>query len=711
MAIIPEKNNYEVGIQPAGTTLTAGTQKADPFLYYLGNNIARLGVGLNLIQEQNAKIEAQAAANKYLLANDEDLNALSQRKGYNAWKNDDGTFVYDSIGEAHNTRYSEIKDSLSPEAQRQFDLMVAPYQRSYHNNVVRYIQGQKRDYDISTIKNGMDMHGQSAIAIAKDDPDAAQRSLNDMYGMAIALAKMKGADDEGAKFEAGQLISGTVREIVNGSLEDEDIETATKWRDAYKNFFSSNDTSFLNKKFAVITKKRNGVAAGKTSLLGYEDTPLGVIRYDGTEKSATRTALAIHESRNKNFNDDGSWVKSDKDAYGVYQVLIKTARNPGLRGVHAVKGEITAEKLARFAEEYLDALEDRYDGDLRKALAAYNSGFGYIDKFKNDKDWFDHIPAGLRKYVNDIMATREKILKCQPGYYNPKTGTTSELTREQYKDLQKKKGLPDTSVDYAEHTYFDGIKERNNQYIQQQKANKRALMDMVDNQTPYVDIVNSDIYISADEETKRRIDNYAKGNVNADDDKLIQLMTNNEVLAAADLESIRDEIPKKTYAELRKKQEAIRVKRNRKFLDYVGEREKDILREAGIDPEKLSDKKDKQMVALRAKLSSRLTDQAIAFAAANKQEATPEQMDNFLREAVSTVAVPVFWGLWTKDVRNFEMTEEDKEAVNANKMQIVQNKVQSLPKEKYQNYLAIAEDWGLKGTNDQKVMQVMLKGL
>lgn len=68
---------------------------------------------------------------------------------------------------------------------------------------------------------------------------------------------------------------------------------------------------------------------------------------------------------------------SVKGARGVTQVMPATGANPGY-GVAPMKDQSVAEQT-RFGKDYLTAMLNKYDGNVEKALAAYNAGPGAVD--------------------------------------------------------------------------------------------------------------------------------------------------------------------------------------------------------------------------------------------------------------------------------------------------------------------------------------------
>ena len=66
-------------------------------------------------------------------------------------------------------------------------------------------------------------------------------------------------------------------------------------------------------------------------------------------------------------------------ATGLGQVMSATAQDPGF-GVTPLRDRLDAVENLRFSAEYLSAMVRKYDGDYRKALAAYNAGPGTVDR-------------------------------------------------------------------------------------------------------------------------------------------------------------------------------------------------------------------------------------------------------------------------------------------------------------------------------------------
>ena len=97
-------------------------------------------------------------------------------------------------------------------------------------------------------------------------------------------------------------------------------------------------------------------------------------------------------------------------AEGAYQIMPSTAADPGF-GVSPMEGDRFDPEASRsFARQYLQAMIDRYDGDLEAGLIAYNAGAGNADKFIAANRNYDVLPQTMQTqpYVRKIMERLEK---------------------------------------------------------------------------------------------------------------------------------------------------------------------------------------------------------------------------------------------------------------------------------------------------------------
>lgn len=149
-------------------------------------------------------------------------------------------------------------------------------------------------------------------------------------------------------------------------------------------------------------------ADGSTSVVAIDPNPIaGGAPSQGAPSPAGGADIyaitAQSESGNRDFNADGSLITSPRGAQGRMQVMPTTQTDPGF-GVRPAANN-SPEELARVGRDYLDAMRNRYGGDMAKAWAAYNWGPGNLDGAiaSNGENWMAVAPAETRNYVANNM--------------------------------------------------------------------------------------------------------------------------------------------------------------------------------------------------------------------------------------------------------------------------------------------------------------------
>lgn len=104
-------------------------------------------------------------------------------------------------------------------------------------------------------------------------------------------------------------------------------------------------------------------------------TPYADLIYSTGERHALNPALLAAVARAESAFDPRA--VSHKGAQGLMQLMPATAQRFGLRGQQVFEPEKNLDAGAR----YLSWLNERFDGDLARVLAAYNAGEGTVQRY------------------------------------------------------------------------------------------------------------------------------------------------------------------------------------------------------------------------------------------------------------------------------------------------------------------------------------------
>jgi soluble lytic murein transglycosylase len=106
---------------------------------------------------------------------------------------------------------------------------------------------------------------------------------------------------------------------------------------------------------------------------------------------------------------------SPAGAVGLMQLLPETAKGIALRtgGDRFVVADLRDPEInVRYGSWYLDHLRERYDGDMRLALAAYHGGQGNVDRWLEQGGGIAF--AETRDYVDEVLRVRQVYAKAYP---------------------------------------------------------------------------------------------------------------------------------------------------------------------------------------------------------------------------------------------------------------------------------------------------------
>jgi len=104
---------------------------------------------------------------------------------------------------------------------------------------------------------------------------------------------------------------------------------------------------------------------------------------------------------------DPDAINKRTGAAGIAQIMADTALNPGF-GVKPIslKDRFNPAKAIPFMRSYMNAMLDKFDGNLANALSAYNFGPGATSKWLKSGATFGGLPGETRNYIVNILGNR-----------------------------------------------------------------------------------------------------------------------------------------------------------------------------------------------------------------------------------------------------------------------------------------------------------------
>jgi len=111
------------------------------------------------------------------------------------------------------------------------------------------------------------------------------------------------------------------------------------------------------------------------------------------------------------------YARSPRDAAGLWQFMPATAREQGLQQNDWYDGRLDVMAATAAALDYLEQLQQRFDGDWLLALAAYNAGAARVQRaIRENRNsgkpvdfWHLQLPEETRNYVPKLLALRSII--------------------------------------------------------------------------------------------------------------------------------------------------------------------------------------------------------------------------------------------------------------------------------------------------------------
>ena len=351
--------------------------------------------------KQANQLRVDDALNKALeaemrLAYDKDAGYTSQR-GLSALERESGKPLADEYDEEFGKAVESIGAGLGNDYQRQvFGQAIAKRRAAFRAGAMKHEADEFRTYTLS-VREGTIATRMQQIGLNYANPEVIDEAITSIRAATYDAAKLQGKSAEWADAQARKMASNAHKTAIAAALEKNDVAYADRYLKRYGKDMEADD---LLQTTGLITKEmdlRVGTSAA-TEAMGRWAPKI----VPGDMDRLTNIVMGI-ESAGRRYDASGKLIEGPATKYGTakgeMQVLDGTNRDPGY-GVKPAADD-SPEERARVGRDYLAAMVREYDGDVSKALAAYNWGPGNLDKAvkQHGEAWLQNAPEETRSYV------------------------------------------------------------------------------------------------------------------------------------------------------------------------------------------------------------------------------------------------------------------------------------------------------------------------
>jgi len=404
MPRVPTYDNFQVsqnalpqaGIQPLDMPDVAGRQ-----LQQMGQMAGAAGqqagaVALDL-QEQANQLRVDDALNQIkeqaLRLTYDPEAGYSNLRGVNALQRPDGRPLADEYGDVLQQQVSSISEGLGNDAQRAaFARAAGGILTNFRGQVIKHEADEFRTYALS-VSEGVQATALREVALSWNNPEAIDNAIKRIKAHTHQQAQLLGKSAEWQEAQVRSMTSQAHTLALSAALENNDVLYADGYLKKYAGQMQADDILKVRGQITKTMDLQVGDNIGAQVFARYSP------RVEPGDFDRLTNIVMGMESGGRRYGDDGQLLESSKGAKGEMQVLDGTNKDPGF-GVTPAR-DSSPEERARVGRDYLAAMLKRYDGDVPKALAAYNWGPGNLDAaIKQHKEaWFAAAPKETRDYV------------------------------------------------------------------------------------------------------------------------------------------------------------------------------------------------------------------------------------------------------------------------------------------------------------------------
>lgn len=399
-------------------------------------------------------------------------DGYTRLKGVEALQRPSKKPLSDEYTERYGSSIAEIEQSLGNDRQRAlFRQRASERMTQFRGNLMNYEAQENQSYQLS-VAEGTINTATREIAAFYNDPGKINEGVASIRAAAYKDGRLRGLAAEQVEARATKLVSGAHLAAIDQALGTNNPLYAEQYLRTYKDQMDPGDLLKARAQVDEVASVYIGNAKASQVLSQFtradEPDPLtrltNVIQVDEPADMARLTdAMRQVESGGRRYGDDGKLLESPAGAKGEMQVMDATNRDPGF-GVTPARDD-SPEERARVGRDYLAALARRYDGRIDLTAAAYNAGFGALEKALEEardagdpSSWLSRLPPETQNHVVKVQTAYEN------GGGRPPAPTIAELHAqlENDPDLRSRPGAlkkAQEQLDRRHALYVKGKKE------------------------------------------------------------------------------------------------------------------------------------------------------------------------------------------------------------------------------------------------------------
>jgi soluble lytic murein transglycosylase len=242
------------------------------------------------------------------------------------------------------------------------------------------------------------------------------------------LAIARGLSETEATFEAKQAASTAHLGVVQAAMSNNNPSYAQSYLNAHKDDMLAQDVLRVSGAIQQHVDTQSALIAVQQTTKELANA------FQPTEFDRLAGIVGGMESRQRDYNADGTAVTSPVGAKYAMQVMPATAKNPGF-GIQPAQDDSPGE-YNRVGKQLLASLVNKY-GNVPQALAAYNAGPGNVDKAIQDANkagnptmWLDKLAAyqSADNHSQTVNYVRNGVAQYSAGGGAPPIPTELEFT-------------------------------------------------------------------------------------------------------------------------------------------------------------------------------------------------------------------------------------------------------------------------------------------